>query len=58
MDADDLVDQQLTGELASGVVEEAEVGDYCGEELLIEKLPRQVEPPAALPHEMQVDMVG
>ncbi len=46
MDAPHLIDEQLPGPLAPGVVGETKVRDNHGEELLVEESSRQVEPPA------------
>jgi len=58
VDAGDLLDEQVPRALAAGVVGESQVRHHDGEELLVEELPRQVEPAAALAHEVQVGVVG
>ena len=53
-----LVDEKLPGAQAPCVVGEPQVGDDHGEELLVEEAAGQVEPPAALADQVQVDVVG
>ncbi len=57
MDAGQLLDEEVAGSLAPGVVGEAEVGDDDGEKLLVQELAREVEPASSLANEVQVDVV-
>ena len=58
MDPVRLVDEELPGAEAAGVVGEPQVGDDHGEELLVEQAAGQVKPPAPLADQVEVDLVG
>ena len=58
MDPVKLLDEEMAGSLAPGVVGEAKVGNDDGEKLVVQELPREVEPASSLANQVQVDVMG